>query len=205
MLNDLVIAQVSDLHIGPSDALYRGVRIRQKFLDVLQALAKKPLDLLILSGDLSATQGEPEAYTWIKQVLSDFPYPYLIMAGNHDHVERMTLAFCLPDSDVSEGMLYYSRMISNKLLLFLDSSPYRIARRQLKWLKSKLTNYHKPVLLFIHHPPLLCDCQFMDDHHALLNIREVWKVFDKLPQIQHIFTGHYHAAKTVTKKINLFI
>lgn len=62
MLNKLIIAQVSDMHIGPSDGLYSGIKVRKKFLDVLQVLAKKPLDLLVLSGDLSALEGEPEAY-----------------------------------------------------------------------------------------------------------------------------------------------
>jgi len=126
------------------------------------------------------------------------------MMGNHDHLVRMTKVFNPPDSDVSQDMLYFSRLISDKLLLFLDSSPYRIARQQLEWLQSKLTHYKKQVLLFIHHPPLLCDCQFMDQHHALLNINEVWKVLAKLPQIQHIFCGHYHAAKTVRRN-NKFI
>jgi len=199
MSNELIIAQVTDMHIGPSDVSYRGVKVRQKFLDVLQVLAKKHLDLLILSGDLSALEGEPEAYVWIKQALADFPCPYIVMAGNHDHVVRMSRVFELPKSDISQGMLHFSHTINGKRLLFLDSSPYRVAKRQLAWLNTELANYEEQALLFIHHPPSLCDCQFMDNHHPLRNINEIWQTLNQLPQIQHIFCGHYHTEKTVIK------
>ncbi len=203
MSNELIIAQVTDMHIGPSDVLYRGVKVRKKFLDVLQELAKKHLDLLVLSGDLSALEGEPEAYVWIKQALADFPYPYVVMAGNHDHVVRMSRVFDLSESDVSQGMLYFSRIIKERRLLFLDSSPYRVAKQQLAWLSAELAYDEEQALLFVHHPPLLCDCQFMDNNHPLRNINEVWQTLDQLPQIQHIFCGHYHTEKTVIRNNKL--
>jgi 3',5'-cyclic-AMP phosphodiesterase len=195
--NDLVIAQVTDMHIGPMNIKYRGIEPRRQFLDVLRALTKMKPDLLVLSGDLAAVEGEPEAYAWIRDVLVKFPYPYLVMAGNHDHVVRMNNAFQFQESDISQGMLYFSRTIKDKRLLFLDSSPYRVAKQQLEWLKEELNDYHKQVLLFIHHPPLRCGCPFMDDHHGLQNGEEVWQVLEQFPQIQHIFCGHYHAEKTV--------
>jgi 3',5'-cyclic-AMP phosphodiesterase len=207
-LNKLVLAQVTDMHIGASNAKYRGIDVRQQFLNVLQRLAKKPLDLLVLSGDLAAVEGEPEAYAWIRQVLTTFPYPYVIMAGNHDHVERMLSAFNLQNSDVSLRKLYFSRLIKGRRLLFLDSASYRVTKQQLEWLseqlvKSKIKNprakNQEQVLLFIHHPPLKCECQFMDEHCALQNMDEVWQVLEQFPQIKHIFCGHYHAEKTVSK------
>jgi len=199
MSHKLVIAQVTDLHIGSSDVLYRGLNGRKQFVEVLQVLAKTKLDLLVLSGDLAASEGEPEAYAWLRQVLTTFPYPYVVMAGNHDHAVRMKRAFDLADSDVSQGMLYFSRTIKGKRLLFLDSSFYRIPKQQLEWLNTQLADYKKPTLLFVHHPPLLCECLFMDECHCLRNIDEVWRVLDQLPQIEHIFCGHYHADKTVLK------
>ncbi len=200
MSDDLVIAQVTDLHIGASDVLFKGIKVRQQFTKVLKALAKKPLDLLVLSGDLAANEGEPEAYAWIKQTLASFPCPYIVMAGNHDHVIRMKTAFRLPDNDVSQGMLYFSRNIKGKSLMFLDSSSYRIAKQQLEWLATQMSDCEDSVLLFVHHPPLLCGCQFMDERYALQNIDEVWQELAQFSKIQHIFCGHYHTDKTVTKE-----
>ncbi len=200
MSNNLVIAQVTDLHIGPSNIEYKDIHARQQFLNVLEVLAKKEFDLLVLSGDLAALEGEPEAYAWIKQTLTTFPYPYVVMAGNHDHVMRMKMAFHLSDSDVLQGMLYFSRTIKGRRVLFLDSSSYRIAKQQLEWLSLQLTECDEQVLLFVHHPPLLCGCDFMDEYYALQNIDEVWQVFNQFPQLEHIFCGHYHTDKTVVKK-----
>jgi len=73
---NLMMAQVSDMHIGPTDTPYRGISSRQQLVAVLQILAKKPLDLLILSGDLAAAAGEIESYRWLQQVLNDFLFTH---------------------------------------------------------------------------------------------------------------------------------
>ncbi len=199
MSNDLIIAQVTDPHIGRSDLPYRGIHARQQFYDVLQTLAEMPLDLLVLSGDLAAVAGEPEAYAWLREVLASFPYPYVVMAGNHDHVPRLAHAFELSRSEISNGMLYFRRCIKDRQLLFLDSSSYRVAQSQLNWLKEQCLEQSDPALLFIHHPPLKCDCHFMDERHSLQNSDEVWSVLAQLSSLEHIFCGHYHTEKTISK------
>ena len=199
--DDLIIAQLTDMHIGPTDGPYRNMPVRQQFLEALQTLATRKLDLLVLSGDLAAEAGEPEAYHWLKQCLAKFPAPYAVMAGNHDHVGRMTDLFNLPASDSVAGMLCFHRTLKGKRLLFLDSSSYTLPLSQLDWLRTQLTaNAHEEVLLFIHHPPLLCGCRFMDSRYALQNIDQVWPVLVQLPQIKHIFCGHYHTEKTITQE-----
>lgn len=197
---DLLIAQVTDMHIGISDAPYRNIPVRQQFLDVLQVLAQRPIDLLVISGDLAAVAGEPEAYAWLKQSLATFPHPYVVMVGNHDHLERLNQAFELPVEDVKNGMLYFSRTLKGRHLFFLDSSSYRLPLAQMDWLRAQLARVTEEVLLFIHHPPLLCECRFMDERYALQNISEVWPTLVHLPQVKHIFCGHYHTEKTVTKE-----
>jgi 3',5'-cyclic-AMP phosphodiesterase len=197
MANNLVIAQVTDMHIGPSNVSFRGINVREQFLKVLKVLAKKPLDLVVFSGDLAASEGEPEAYTWIKSILDDFPHPYRIMAGNHDHVIRMRRVFDLPENEHSSSMLFFAETIKGKRLLFLDSSRYRITKPQIEWLMDELAKNKKPVLIFIHHPPLLCGCQFMDEHHALQSPDELWQILEQSPVVEHIFCGHYHVEKKV--------
>lgn len=167
--DNLIIAQVTDTHIAPTEAPYRDIDVRQQFLDVVQVLAQESLDLLVLSGDLAAHAGETEAYLWIKQALEILPYPYVIMAGNHDHVERLSTIFELPQTDILAGSLCFSRTIGHRQLFFLDSAPNTVSMAQLQWLQAQLNTASAQVLLFIHHPPWLCGCQFMDHYYPLQN------------------------------------
>lgn len=195
MPNSLNIAQLTDLHINDTDSDFRGVNVRRKFLQVIEVLKHRPLDLLILSGDLAADQGEIQSYQWIKQQLEDFPCPYLVMAGNHDKVPHLAEVFELPNTDIVDGMLCYTRRLNGKLLIFLDSSNYSLSTEQLEWLATQPTE--EPALLFIHHPPILCGCRFMDKDYSLRNMAETWSILADFPLVKHIFCGHYHTAKTL--------
>lgn len=196
--DNLVIAQVSDIHIGPTEATYRGIDVRQQFLAVLHILASKPLDLLVLSGDLAAYSGEIEAYLWIKQALASLPYPYVVMAGNHDNVAHLSKVFELSQDDIlADGSLCFSRVVRQRRLLFLDSSLNQVSKAQLDWLQAQLEQEQQQVLVFIHHPPWLCGCQFMDSCYPLENRESVWPILAQFASIQHIFCGHYHTEKTM--------
>jgi Icc protein len=197
--NKLIIAQISDIHIGEENEIVRGINVRNQFLDVLQVLRKKELDILIVSGDLAATHGEIEIYQWIKQKLDEFPYPYIIMPGNHDNVSMMSQVFDFEEKYLHNAMLYFHRILKGRHFYFLDSQPYFVASEQLDWLKKQLMNSNEEAFLFIHHPPLLCECEFMDKKHALRNRDTVWQILSDLTAIKHIFCGHYHTEKLIEK------
>jgi Icc protein len=203
MINKLMIAQISDTHIGATDLpnIHTGINVRQQFLAVLNTLAKKPLDLLVLSGDLAAEYGEIEAYQWLKQTLERLPFPYIVMAGNHDRVSTLSEVFEIPSEDITGGLLYFHRTLKGWHLLFLDSSSYFISQPQITWLRQQLTRIaNEPVLLFVHHPPLLCGCRFLDESYSLKNINEVWPVLTQLSAIQAIFCGHYHTERSIIRE-----
>lgn len=195
MTATLTIAQVSDIHIGETAELQNNVDMRQQFLAVLTALKAYPLDLLVLSGDLALLAGEMPAYQWIKQQLIDFPVPYVIMAGNHDSVENLIEVFEVPEQDLVGYALCFSRQIKGRTLLFLDTASYRLSDSQQAWLQRQLAKTTEPVLVFMHHPPTLCDCRFMDSRYSLQNIEEVWPILAEAPNVQHIFCGHYHTGR----------
>ncbi|OUD16255.1 metallophosphoesterase [Thioflexithrix psekupsensis] len=198
MAQSLRIAQISDTHIGASHEPYNGVDMRGQFQRVIAELARRPLDLLIISGDLALMDGEIEAYDWIKQQLADFPVPYLIMLGNHDRLETAMSVFNLPKEDVHHGEFYFYRQFNECHCLFLDTSSYYLSLNQQQWLQQMVQQIKGDILLFMHHPPTLCACQFMDQHHALRNYQEVWQFFLTLPSIKHIFCGHYHTGCDIT-------
>ncbi len=195
MTATLTIAQVSDIHIAEKAELQNNVDMRQQFLAVLTALKAYPLDLLVLSGDLALLAGEIPAYQWIKQQLIDFPIPYVIMAGNHDNLNNLIEVFNVPEQDLVGHALCYARQLKGRTLLFLDTAPYRLSDAQQVWLQKQLAKTSEPVLVFMHHPPALCGCQFMDTRHSLQNIEEVWPILANAPNVQHIFCGHYHTGR----------
>jgi Icc protein len=193
----LKIAQISDLHIGPEDILYNGIDVRVNFLKSLKVALKKNPDYIVLSGDLAIDFGEIEAYYWVKGEMDKCGVPYLVMSGNHDSVERMKKVFHFEDK-LYQNMLCYRFDFLNKYpAFFLDSEPDVIAEDQLVWLLEETKKIEGEALLFIHHPPTLCDHKFMDRKFPLRNISMVQKYLLEIPNISHIMVGHYHFAKTV--------
>jgi Icc protein len=191
------ILQISDPHLSPDGGLLKGIDTRRQFADTLSKLAGERWDALVLSGDLAADEGEIESYAWLKQSLAGFPCPYYLMAGNHDRAETLRQVFGIPEN-LDDGMLYYRAEIKGTPVFFLDTSDYTLPRRQLDWLVREIADCDGEALLFMHHPPVLCGCRFMDQNYPLRNIAECWPVLREIPVIRHIFCGHYHTAKTLS-------
>ncbi len=200
------IAQLSDIHISHDGSPVRGLDVRAQLLSILAVLKQEALDLLVFSGDLAASDGEPGAYRWLQQQMDDFPVPVLYMVGNHDRlaVMREHLNFTIPSA--LPDVHCFAHRVKQHLLLFLDTGSYLLSQAQIDWLRDTCAQHSDNILLFIHHPPLFCGCGFMDHQHALGNREEVWAALHKIPNIQHIFCGHYHTERTVSRDgKNLYI
>jgi Icc protein len=196
MTDKITIAQITDIHIGPEDKLYQNIDVRENFLATLAEVKKLKIDLLVISGDVAAECGEIEAYRWVKSAMQGFPFPWVLMGGNHDHVGRMNEVFGL-SADMIDDKLYFERIIKNRHMLFLDSSTDYIDKTQLEWLKKRAAQIKEEILLFIHHPPGMCGCVFMDTRYPLQNIEETRKYLKEISNIKNIFVGHYHSERFV--------
>ena len=82
-----------------------------------------------------------------------------------------------------------------KQLIFLDSSSETITKDQIDWLS--LNNWDQSSLLFMHHPPANCGCNFMDRKYPLKNQAETMAALNKISGIKAVFCGHYHTEKTI--------
>lgn len=193
----LRIIQLTDIHIDTPDKPYFDIDVKSKFTAALDKIKTyTDVDLLIISGDLAAHNGEIEAYEWIVQQLQSVTTPYLVMAGNHDNVHTMQQIFPINPQHVHDGMLYFKQIFKEMPLLFLDTSSYTLPQIQIDWLKQQPAI---PSLLFMHHPPTFCHCTYMDSKYPLHNRQQVWSQLIELSHIRHIFCGHYHTARTVHK------
>ena len=185
----LKIGQISDIHIGESEAFVQGIDVRKNFLTALNSPSMKDLDLLVLSGDLANEDAEPGAYQFIADQIKDYPVPVCIIPGNHDRIEVMQDYY---DLEVKNGKCYYSIDLEGRRIFFVDSACGDVSQEQLDWLEREVPKVDDEVLLFMHHPPCFCNHRFMDLRYHLKNMVEVQQVFSKFNNLKHIFCGHYH-------------
>ena len=186
------IGQVSDIHIGEDEGFVQGIDVRANFESALKSKSMRDLDLLVLSGDLANEDGEPGAYRFISEQVKDFRVPVLVIPGNHDRLDTMAEFFDLADK-IHGGKCYFKYEMDGHTLFFLDSACGTVSGEQLEWLKSEAAKIQGEVFLFMHHPPCLCGHRFMDARYSLKNKEEVQSALADIPNLTHIFCGHYHS------------
>ena len=87
------LIQITDLHIDRAGECPFDIDVRKNFFDILDAVIKEQPDHLIVTGDLCYRDGEDNIYRWIRAQLDGLPFPYEIIAGNHDNSVMMAEAF----------------------------------------------------------------------------------------------------------------
>jgi len=187
----LKIGQISDLHIGDDESLVQGIDVRANFMRGLNSLLEKGIDLLVLSGDLANEDAEPGAYEYVKSVIDSLDIPVCVIPGNHDRIEVMEKHLDLKGK-VHNGKCYYRYDIGGRSIFFLDSACGEVSPEQLVWLKEEAAKVDGEILLFVHHPPCFCGHRFMDLRFHMQNMLDVQKVLADIPNLTHIFVGHYH-------------
>lgn len=190
------VAQLTDLHLSVaargrvfgSDVwgnLERG-------LDHVQALG---IDRLVLTGDI-ANSGDRSVYERLQPLLAPFGEQVLLLPGNHDR--RAALRAVFPSRwPASANRLCFEAELGGCTLLGLDSvcegrTRGELGPDQLQWLAGRITASTRPVVLFLHHPPVRVRCWWLDKD--LLRDREALAgLLRPRPPIA-IFTGHVHQA-----------
>lgn len=189
---------ITDLHIGSQEGDTYGVDVRANFLNILAQISTEAPDRIIIAGDLCFMKGERSIYEWVKQQMDSLKIPYDLIAGNHDDSVLLSEVFDRQD-DLVEDALYYKKQLSNWDAYFLDTAVGELSATQLSWMQKELANNNNPVVIFMHHPPLVAGMPFMDNNHALKNRLQVQQVFAHYNGNIPTFSGHYHNEKTVVK------
>lgn len=195
----MLIAQMTDIHIGFEPDARPEELNRQRFRAVLDRLRKQPnpIDLLLLTGDIT-DRGDRESFEKTAELLSDLPFEIKALVGNHDTRAELLNAF--PDTQTSADGFVQSAFVSEGLLVVLldtleegrHGGAFCEARKN--WLTATLEEHADlPAVIFMHHPPAISGIEWMDPHPD-----DVWmKRFGEAlagheARIQAIHCGHLH-------------
>jgi 3',5'-cyclic AMP phosphodiesterase CpdA len=198
-----VVVQLSDTHLVGGDRLAYGQ------IDTLGAMRRAAaqlrtidtevggIDAIVVTGDLT-DHGEPEAYGYLKEALSWFDRPLLVLPGNHDLREPMRAAFdTLPATGPLDQVVRVGALSLVLLDTLVEGEPYgRLSEAQLAWLDEALAaEQGRPVLIFLHHPPFATGIAFMDAN-GLRSPEGVEAVVQRHPHVRLVGCGHVHRSMT---------
>jgi 3',5'-cyclic AMP phosphodiesterase CpdA len=201
MTPDILIAQISDLHIKrPNELAYGHVDTAEalkRCIAELNRLNPRP-QLVVISGDLADTPNAEE-YDYLKSMLRALDIPFLGVPGNHD--DRALMRMALPSSLYvhKSGALDSFHKEGPLDIVTLDSSvpkkPYGMLEgATLTWLEATLgASKDRPALLFLHHPPFITGIEHMDVQN-LHNAKALADIVKRHPRVRLVAAGHVHRA-----------
>ncbi len=193
------LIQVSDLHFVPPGTRLFGLDPRARLEAAIADINQHHGDaeLCLFTGDL-ADHGAPEAYQALRETLAGLQLPYRLTLGNHDHRDNFRRAF--PEAPRDEyGFVQTVVASSAGDIILLDThQPGQVsgsfcAKRQ-AWLKARLAEAAgRPVIIFMHHPPLDIGIPSLD-RIGLVDKRGFAEAVASVGDgsVRHIFFGHVH-------------
>lgn len=195
MSSPIIIAQISDLHIGAAPKL-RGEKPEDNLLRAFDALRAYKPDIILATGDLANNEGAEE-YAALAQLLPHAPAPVFLLPGNHDAPDKMRAA--LPDHTYfpMSGHLSYTIDHLPVRVVCLDQTelhavPGRFTQELASWLNATLAAApDKPTLVALHHPPFFTN-DILFDTIGLLGADLFKHVISRHPQVKRIACGHHH-------------
>lgn len=201
-----VLAHLSDSHLTSAGVRYNQVLDADAALDRAVAVLRsavadgRPLDAVILSGDLTDT-GDPDAYRRLRAAVEPLGVPVLYATGNHD-VRTEFHRSLLGRGD--EGPVLQSVQVGGLRMLALDSTipgagHGRLTAEHLTELTTALADpAPEGTIVVLHHAPLPPPSPLLS-HFALeaasrIALREAIAGTD----VRLVLAGHHHLAQSGT-------
>jgi Icc protein len=184
-----VLAQLSDPHLrvggddrGPARALAAAV-------EAVLALRRAP-DAVLVSGDIGDA-GSPAEYARARELLAPLPMPVHALPGNHDDRDALAEAF-------GPGAPYTAAIGEARLVVCDTTLAGRMEgsldRERRGWLEAELAAARgHPVILAMHHPPLLTGIPALDEIGLPPQDREaLGELLARSPHVARVVAGHVH-------------
>lgn len=190
---------ISDTHIGTSrDYRSRDINTFNAATKLVKAINSIPAqpDFIIHTGDVAAIDGEVEAYKIAHEVFQHLKAPIYYVSGNHDI--SANLISILPNKTNKTNS--YTFEVNDICFITLDGRGPReidphgiISQDQLSFLEEEIKSSQKPIVLFVHFPPLPLESPWIDRDMLLTNGEELHQILLKgKDKIRGVFSGHVH-------------
>jgi Icc protein len=192
----MLIAQISDLHIGfdSPTAEDKNLQRLDEVLVRLEAMAARP-DRLLVSGDL-VEHGDEASYRLLGERLAKCSFPSHLMLGNHDARGPFRRAF--PEAADAGGFLQYVVEDPSLRLIVLDTLEEGrhgggFCERRAAWLAARLDEAPtRPTLIALHHPPIDSGIEWMTTDLAEPWVARLRQALAGRGNIVALLSGHLH-------------
>lgn len=190
----MLIAQITDLHLNDFLAAKFNLDTCSNIEIIFSDLAAKSISRLVITGDL----GSIEKINWLEnQLFKKHNFEVDTILGNHDKIELIMNTRLVDLKNIQDGEYYFSKIINEHKVLFIDTSKSKISDKQLLWIEEQVEN-HENVIIFSHHPILNCNTA-MDKAMAMINRDELTDVLKSTNKKVTIFCGHYHSTHLINQ------
>jgi len=196
------IIQISDPHIVPKGQLaYGRVDTAAPLKSCVETINRMlpnigPVDMAIVAGDLTDF-GTAEEYQLFRDIMEPLGIPYCAIPGNHDNVAAMRTGFADQKWMPNSGPINWTEEFEDLALVGLDSNVEgeahgHLTDATLDYLQQKLAALQqKPVIVAIHHPPILTGIEKMDIQN-LRDSRKLQTILSEYHGELKLVCGHIH-------------
>lgn len=200
----MLIAQISDFHVVPSDTESGKLMRTEGFLRAAVAHIESidpRVDVVLATGDLVDTGSKAE-YQLLAELLEPLSAPVYIIPGNHD--DRDVMRDVLRDAGHSywpaRGFAQFAVDLGELRLVALDTVvPGQpgglLCAERLAWLEATLGESDTPTIVMQHHPPFATGMAQMDGM-GLQGAAEEEAIIGKFAHVERVLCGHLHRAIT---------
>ncbi|MEU2615855.1 phosphodiesterase [Micromonospora sp. NPDC007271] len=195
----MLIAQLSDPHVTTGPLAAEQASGLHRALGRVLALRPRP-DCVVITGDL-VSNGRPDEYVALREIIGRFPLPVHLAAGNHDDRESLLDTFGGTPYLGGGFSAYYHVDHADGTLVVLDShapgsAGGRLGDEQLGWLDGVLAGRSDvPAVVCLHHPPVAVGVPAMDATR-LADADAFADVIARHRHVVRVAAGHLHRPVT---------
>lgn len=188
---ELLIAQISDTHVGGEDGNGGNFARLEQVLGHLEAMTRRP-DVLLVTGDL-ADEDSGAPYRKLRARLDLLPFPAHVGLGNHDIRQHAAQVFG------REGAFFhYTVDLASLRLIVLDTLEEgrhggAFCDARAAWLRARLAEApDRPTLIALHHPPIDTGIDWLTTAPAEAWVDRLDAALAGHAQVVALVAGHIH-------------